>query len=172
MITKKNALTLSTYAFFPQKAQLYLACWVTSIFLMTFLKVPPYLVPYLPTMPAFLVCFACSNHNNKPTQQRINNLFAVAMINHKMVRNQHSSPSNTTNITTIFPYSATRLTIFAEFVNKLNHFELVPRLRSHTNSQPKHSQPRTQRQRTATDENCGSHKFNHSINKSTTRERH
>ena len=43
--------------FFPQKVQMYLECWVTSIFLMTFLKVPPYLVPYLPTIPAFLVWF-------------------------------------------------------------------------------------------------------------------
>ena len=41
----------------PQKTQLYLACWVTSIFLITFLKVAPYLVPYLPQIPTFLVCF-------------------------------------------------------------------------------------------------------------------
>lgn len=44
-------------AVFPQKVQPYLACCVTSIFLMTFLKVAPYLVPYLPQMPTFFVCF-------------------------------------------------------------------------------------------------------------------
>lgn len=42
-----------TYEFFPQNEQLYLACCVTSIFLITFLNVAPYLVPYLPQIPTF-----------------------------------------------------------------------------------------------------------------------
>ena len=45
-----------TYEFLPQNEQLYLACCVTSIFLMTFRRVAPYRVPYLPQIPTFLVC--------------------------------------------------------------------------------------------------------------------
>ena len=37
--------------------QPYVACCVTSIFLMTLRSVAPYLVPYLPQIPTFLVCF-------------------------------------------------------------------------------------------------------------------
>ncbi len=47
----------------PQNVQLYLECWVTSIFLMTFLKVAPYLVPYLPQIPAFFVCACVLRYN-------------------------------------------------------------------------------------------------------------
>ena len=44
-------LTLS----FPQKTQLYLECWATSIFLTTFRREEPYRVPYLPQIPTFFV---------------------------------------------------------------------------------------------------------------------
>merc|ERR1719422_1758562 len=36
----------------------YFLCWETSIFLMSLRREAPYLVPYLPTIPAFLVLFA------------------------------------------------------------------------------------------------------------------
>ena len=39
---------------FPQKTQLYLECWLTSIFLMFFRMDAPYRMPYLPH-PTFLV---------------------------------------------------------------------------------------------------------------------
>ena len=39
----------------PQKTQLNLECWEISIFLMTLRSDEPYLVPYLPVMPTFLV---------------------------------------------------------------------------------------------------------------------
>lgn len=42
---------------FPQKVQTYLACWVISIFLTCFRSDAPYLVPYLPVTPTFLVLF-------------------------------------------------------------------------------------------------------------------
>ena len=42
----------------PEKGETYLALWVISNFLTTFLREAPYLVPYLPTIPAFLVLFA------------------------------------------------------------------------------------------------------------------
>ncbi len=43
---------------FPQGGQTYLAlCW-SSNFLTIFLMAPPYLVPYLPVTPAFLVLLA------------------------------------------------------------------------------------------------------------------
>lgn len=45
-------------ACFPQKLQEYLECWDTSIFLIIFLREAPYLVPYFPTIPTFLVRFA------------------------------------------------------------------------------------------------------------------
>jgi len=41
--------------YFPQKLQKYLECWDTSIFLTCFRRDAPYRVPYLPTMPTFLV---------------------------------------------------------------------------------------------------------------------
>ena len=56
---------------FPQKTQLYLECWVTSIFLITFLNVAPYLVPYFPQIPTFLVCFPCWIEMNN-TERKIN----------------------------------------------------------------------------------------------------
>lgn len=43
---------------FPQNVHLYLACWVISIFFTILRKDEPYLVPYLPTIPTFLVLFA------------------------------------------------------------------------------------------------------------------
>jgi len=43
---------------FPQKLQVYFACWLTSIFLTIFRKEAPYLVPYLPTIPTFRVRLA------------------------------------------------------------------------------------------------------------------
>jgi len=42
---------------FPQKVQTYLACWVISIFLTCLRREAPYLVPYLPVTPTFLVLF-------------------------------------------------------------------------------------------------------------------
>lgn len=41
----------------PQKVQVYFACWVISIFLIILRIEAPYLVPYLPTTPTFLVRF-------------------------------------------------------------------------------------------------------------------
>ncbi len=43
---------------FPQKEHVYFPCCVISIFLMVFLREAPYLVPYLPQIPTFLVRFA------------------------------------------------------------------------------------------------------------------
>lgn len=43
--------------FFPQKEQVYLMRCATSYFLDIFLREPPYLAPYLPVIPAFLVLF-------------------------------------------------------------------------------------------------------------------
>jgi hypothetical protein len=37
----------------PQKVQVYLACWLTSIFLTCLRREAPYLVPYLPVTPTF-----------------------------------------------------------------------------------------------------------------------
>lgn len=45
---------------FPQNWQLYLECWLTSIFLIILRRDAPYRVPYLPTMPTFLVRLACT----------------------------------------------------------------------------------------------------------------
>lgn len=45
---------------FPQKEHVYLACWLISIFFTIFLREAPYRVPYLPTIPTFLVRLACS----------------------------------------------------------------------------------------------------------------
>lgn len=45
-------------ASFPQKVQVYLECWDTSIFLTVFRRLAPYLVPYFPTIPTFLVRLA------------------------------------------------------------------------------------------------------------------
>jgi hypothetical protein len=42
---------------FPQNEHVYLACCVISIFLICLRRDAPYLVPYLPTTPAFLVLF-------------------------------------------------------------------------------------------------------------------
>merc|ERR1719348_1015818 len=42
----------------PQNLHVYLACWLTSIFLAIFLRDAPYRVPYLPTIPTFFVRFA------------------------------------------------------------------------------------------------------------------
>ena len=44
---------------FPQKVQVYLECWVTSIFFTILRREAPYRVPYFPTTPTFLVRFAC-----------------------------------------------------------------------------------------------------------------
>ena len=43
---------------FPQKVQVYLLCWEISIFFTVFLKLAPYLVPYFPVIPTFLVLLA------------------------------------------------------------------------------------------------------------------
>lgn len=43
-------------------------CWLTSIFLICFLKLEPYLVPYFPTIPTFFVRLAC---NTAPVQQNL-----------------------------------------------------------------------------------------------------
>ena len=43
---------------FPQNWQLYFECYEISYFLAIFLRAPPYLVPYFPTIPYFLVLFA------------------------------------------------------------------------------------------------------------------
>jgi hypothetical protein len=40
---------------FPQKVQVYLACWVISIFLTCLRREAPYLTPYLPVTPTFFV---------------------------------------------------------------------------------------------------------------------
>lgn len=56
-------------AYFPQKLQKYLLCWLTSIFLICFRRDAPYRVPYFPTMPTFFVRFdisASEAHSNKP----------------------------------------------------------------------------------------------------------
>eukprot|EP00250_Pteridium_aquilinum_P002545 c12766_g1_i1 orf=13-336(-) len=63
-------------AYFPQNSQKYLACWLTSIFLICFLKLAPYRVPYLPTMPAFFVLFVMAaedpNHrSSRPPRQQL-----------------------------------------------------------------------------------------------------
>jgi len=42
---------------FPQKVQVYLACWVISIFLTCLRREAPYLTPYLPVTPTFFVRF-------------------------------------------------------------------------------------------------------------------
>ena len=42
----------------PQKVQVYLECWEISIFFTVFLREAPYLVPYLPVIPPFLVRLA------------------------------------------------------------------------------------------------------------------
>ena len=42
---------------FPQKTQLYVECWETSIFLAILRRVEPYLVPYFPVIPTFFVRF-------------------------------------------------------------------------------------------------------------------
>jgi len=47
----------------PQKEQVYLACWLISIFFTIFLREAPYRVPYLPTIPTFLVRLACRDAN-------------------------------------------------------------------------------------------------------------
>ena len=44
----------------PQNGQKYLLCWLTSIFLICLRRLAPYRVPYLPTMPTFLVRFDCT----------------------------------------------------------------------------------------------------------------
>ncbi len=43
--------------YLPQKLQKYLECWLTSIFLICLRREAPYRVPYLPTIPTFLVRF-------------------------------------------------------------------------------------------------------------------
>ncbi len=48
---------------FPQKEHRYLECWLTSVFLICLRRLAPYRVPYLPTIPTFLVRFDCSNPN-------------------------------------------------------------------------------------------------------------
>lgn len=48
---------------FPQKLQVYLLCWAISIFLTIFLSEAPYLVPYLPVIPTFLVLLAWMDTN-------------------------------------------------------------------------------------------------------------
>ena len=45
-------------ACFPQKLHEYFECCDTSIFLIIFLSEAPYLVPYFPTIPTFLVRLA------------------------------------------------------------------------------------------------------------------
>ena len=45
---------------FPQNGQPYLACWVISNFLTTFLREAPYLVPYFLVIPTFWVLLAIS----------------------------------------------------------------------------------------------------------------
>ena len=42
----------------PQKVQVYLECWEISIFFTVFLREAPYLVPYFPVIPTFLVRLA------------------------------------------------------------------------------------------------------------------
>ena len=49
----------------PEKGLTYLAFDVTSNFLTIFLRVAPYLVPYLPTMLTFFVLFAIMQFNNQ-----------------------------------------------------------------------------------------------------------
>lgn len=58
----------------PEKGETYLALWVTSNFLTTFLREAPNLVPNLPTMPTFFVLFAIMYlifNNNTPTHSRV-----------------------------------------------------------------------------------------------------
>lgn len=49
---------------FPHAGQTYLACCWSSNFLTIFLIAPPYLVPYFPTIPTFLVLLAIVDKNN------------------------------------------------------------------------------------------------------------
>ena len=67
-ITLPNANSLSSYRSlnigmntFPQWGQTYFACCWSSNFFIIFLRAPPYLVPYLPTMPTFLVLLVISS---------------------------------------------------------------------------------------------------------------
>lgn len=46
--------------YLPQKSHRYLECWLTSIFLICLRRDAPYLVPYFPTIPTFLVRLACA----------------------------------------------------------------------------------------------------------------
>lgn len=49
---------------FPHAGQTYLACCWSSNFFTIFLIAPPYLVPYFPTIPTFLVLLAIVDKNN------------------------------------------------------------------------------------------------------------
>lgn len=65
-IEEPKQKTLNTGLTLPQKEQGYFPCWVISIFLTIFLREAPYLVPYLPVIPTFLVCLALNKtiHHN------------------------------------------------------------------------------------------------------------
>jgi len=77
----------------PQNSQKNLECWLTSIFLICFLKLAPYLVPYFPTIPAFFVRFVISadkiesrgfpcpsNHHNRPSA--LKDLYSAAALHY------------------------------------------------------------------------------------------
>ena len=49
---------------FPHDGHTYRACCWSSNFLTIFLMAPPYLVPYFPTIPTFLVLLAIVDKNN------------------------------------------------------------------------------------------------------------
>lgn len=51
----------------PQNVQVYLACWVISIFFTILRREAPYRVPYLPTIPTFLVRLAYLRWENSET---------------------------------------------------------------------------------------------------------
>lgn len=50
---------------FPQKEHVYFECWVISIFFTILRREAPYRVPYLPTIPTFLVRLACKRKTNR-----------------------------------------------------------------------------------------------------------